>query len=82
MIDTGQKFLSTPSALMAVTLRSISQTYNSNVPNLINNLIHLWYDDTYWSKILPSSIPTPLVHVKVKVTAMSKFNVKIIRQQV
>ena len=28
-------------------------------PNLITNLIHLWYDDTYLSKILPSSVPTP-----------------------
>ena len=28
-------------------------------PNLITDLIHLWYDDTYWSKILHSSTPTP-----------------------
>ena len=26
---------------------------------LVWTLIHLWYDDTYWSKILPSSILTP-----------------------
>ena len=31
-------------------------------------LIHLWYGDTYWSKILCSTIPTTLDHVKVKVT--------------
>ena len=46
-------------------------------PNLITDLIHLWYDDTYWSKILRSTIPPhphppptppPLDHVKVKVT--------------
>ena len=37
-------------------------------PNLITDLIHLWYDDTYWSKILCSTIPTTLGHVKVKVT--------------
>ena len=37
-------------------------------PNLITDLIHLWYDDTYWSKILRSVIPTTLGHVKVKVT--------------
>ena len=43
-------------------------------PNLITDLIHLWYDDTYWSKILPSSILTTLVHVKVKVTVMQKFS--------
>ena len=29
-------------------------------PNLITDLIHLWYDDTYWSKILHSTIPTNL----------------------
>ena len=49
-------------------------------PNLITDLIHLWYDDRYWSIILPSFILIPLVHVKVKVTVMSKFSVKILRQ--
>ena len=29
-------------------------------PNLITDLIHLWYDDTYWSKILRCTIPTTL----------------------
>ena len=37
-------------------------------PNLITDLIHLWYGDTYWSKILCSTIPTTLGHVRVKVT--------------
>ena len=27
--------------------------------NLTTRLIHLWYVDTYWSKIFPSSIPIP-----------------------
>ena len=36
-------------------------------PNLITDLIHLWYDDTYWSKILRSTISITLGHVKVKV---------------
>ena len=36
-------------------------------PNLITDLIHLWYDDTYWPKILRSTIPFTLGHVKVKV---------------
>ena len=65
---------------MTVALRLRSQTENLNVkvfvkvfktslfPNLITDLIHLWYDDTYWSKILCSTIPTTLGHVKVKVT--------------
>ena len=78
MIDTGQKFLSAPSALMTMTLRSRSQNLNVKVfikvfktslfPNLITDLIHLWYDDTYWSKILRNTISTTLGHVKVKVT--------------
>ena len=79
MIDTGQKFLSAPSALMTVTLRSRSQAFlnvkvffkvfkTSLFPNLITDLIHLWYDDTYWSRLLRSTIPTTLGHVKVKVT--------------
>ena len=37
-------------------------------PNLITDLIHLWYDDTYWSKILRSTITTILGYMKVKVT--------------
>ena len=74
MIDTGQNFLSAPSALMTVTLRSRPQNLNVKVfktllfPNLITDLIHLWYDDTYLSKILRSTIPTTPGHVKVKVT--------------
>ena len=59
MIDTGQRFLSASSALMTMTLRSRSQTWNLNVkvfvkvfktslfPNLTTDLINLWYDDTY-----------------------------------
>ena len=36
--------------------------------NLTIDLIYLWYDDTYSSKILCSTIPTTLGHVTVKVT--------------
>ena len=43
-------------------------------------MIHLWYNDTYWSKYLRSTIPTTLDYVIVKVTVyrifMLKFNVK------
>ena len=31
-------------------------------------LFHVWYDDRYSSKILHSTIPTPLHDLKVKVT--------------
>ena len=40
-------------------------------PNLITDLIHLWYDDTYWSKSLCSTIPTALGRVKVTDLAFS-----------
>ena len=72
MIGTGQKFLS---ALM--TLWSTSQNLKVKVcvkdfktsflPNRITDFIHLWFDDTYLSKILRSTIPTTLGHVKVKI---------------
>ena len=80
MIDTGQKFLSAPSALMTVTLRSGSQTWNLNVkvfvevfktslfPNLITDLIHLWYMIHIGPKFFCSTVPTTPGHVKVKVT--------------
>ena len=32
------------------------------------DLVHVWYDDGYWSKILHSTIPTPIHDLKVKVT--------------
>ena len=37
-------------------------------PNLTKDSVHLWYGDTYWSKILHSAIPTTLGHIKVKAT--------------
>ena len=32
------------------------------------DLVHVCYDDKYWSKILHSTIPTPIHDLKVKVT--------------
>ena len=29
-------------------------------PNHVMDLVHVWYDDRYWSKILCSTIPTPI----------------------
>ena len=47
------------------------------------DLVHIWCDDRYWSKILHNAIPTPIHHFKVKVTDlrtfMSKFCVKVFR---
>ena len=66
------------SAAAALALALVFASTNVNVfikvfkpslfPNLITDLLHLWYDDTYWTKILRSTILTTLGHVKVKVT--------------
>ena len=40
------------------------------------DLVYIWYDDRYWSKILFSTIPTPMYDLKVKVT---DFFVSILR---
>ena len=37
-------------------------------PNPMMDLVHVWYDDRYWSKILHSTIPTPIHDLKGKVT--------------
>ena len=37
-------------------------------PNPVMDLVHVWYDDRYWSKILLGTIPTLVVYLKVKVT--------------
>ena len=62
MIDTGQKFSSATSAFMTMTLRLNVKVFvkvfkTSLNPNLITDLIYLWYDDTYWSKFVCSTNP-------------------------
>ena len=37
-------------------------------PSPMMDLVHVWYHDRYWSKILHSTIPTPIHDLKVKVT--------------
>ena len=32
------------------------------------DLVYIWYDDSYWSKILFITIPTPMHDLKVTVT--------------
>ena len=61
--------LPSASALALVSASTNVKVFKISLfPNLITILIHLWYDNTYWSKILRSTIPTTLGHVKVKVT--------------
>ena len=37
------------------------------------NLIHVWHDDRYWSKIVRSTIFTPVCDLKVKVTDLKSL---------
>ena len=37
-------------------------------PNSFMDLVYIWYDDRYWSKILFSTIPTLMHDLRVKVT--------------
>ena len=37
-------------------------------PNPVMDLVHVWYDDRCWSKILCSTIPNPVHDFEVKVT--------------
>ena len=58
-----------PPALASTNVEVFVKVFKTSLfPSLITDLLHLWYDDTYWSKILHSTIPTTLGHVKVKVT--------------
>ena len=69
-----------PSALVSTNVKVFFKVFKTSLyPNLITDLFHLWYDDTYWSKILCSTIPTTLGHDKVKVTDLECY-VKILCQ--
>ena len=71
------------SASVSTNVKVFIKVFKTSLfPNLITDLTHLCYDDTYCSKILRSTIPTTLGHVKVKVTDrifMLKFYVKVFR---
>ena len=47
------------------------------------DLVHVWCDDRYWSKILHSAIPTPIHDYKVKVKDLEllciSFALKVFR---
>ena len=42
------------------------------------DLVYIWYDDRYWSKILFSTIPNPMHDLKVKVTDLGTFMLKFL----
>ena len=46
---------------------STSLKFDLYFPNPLMDLVYIWYDDRYWSKILFSTIPTPMHDLKVKV---------------
>ena len=37
------------------------------------DLVYIWYDDRYWSKVLFTTIPIPTHYLKVKVTDFSRL---------
>ena len=39
-------------------------------PNSMMDMVHIWYDDRYWSKVLFSTIPTPACGLKIKVVEL------------
>ena len=65
----SRKAIVLPSAMASTNAEVFVKVFKTSLfPNLITDLIHLRYDYTYWSKILRSSIPATIGHVKVKVT--------------
>ena len=62
-----------PASALALMLASASTNVKkffrtSLFPNPLMDLVYIWYDDRYWSKILFSTIPIPMHDLKVKVT--------------
>ena len=52
-------------ALASTNVKVFIKIFKTSLfPNLNTDLIHLRYGYTYWSKILRSTIPTTLSHVK------------------
>ena len=43
-------------------------------PNPMMDFVHVWYDHGYWSKILHSTIPTPIHNLKIKVTDLERLS--------
>ena len=62
-----------PALVFALALASAPQFCvkvfkTSLFPNPWMDLVYIWYDDRYWSKILFSTIPTPMHDLKVQMT--------------
>ena len=52
--------LASASASVSTNAKVFVQVFKTSLfPNLTTDKIHLWYDDTYWPKILRSTIRTP-----------------------
>ena len=53
----------------AFVLASTNVIFRTSLfPNPLMDLVYIWYNDRYWSKILFSTIPTRMHDLKVKVT--------------
>ena len=63
-----------PASALALALESASTNVKvvkdfrtSLFPNSLMDLVYIWLNDRYWSKILFSTIPTPMHNLKVKI---------------
>ena len=69
-----ESYCTTPGVGVALAFGLASACINVKVfrTSLFSNptmdLVHVWYDDGSWSRILHSTIPTPIHDLKVKVT--------------
>ena len=78
MIGIGPKIYTVPSPTPYMALRSRSRTSmlkfyvkvfrTSLFPNIMMDLVHVWYDGRYWSIRLCRTICTPHNGLKVKLT--------------
>ena len=66
--------LESASALASASTFTLKFFKSLYFPDHLIDLVHIWYDDRYGSKVLFSN--TPAHHLKVKVKDLEIFNVK------
>ena len=60
--------MDTFSSLTSTSKFCIKVSMNLYFPSHTVDLVYIWYDDRYWSKVLFTTIPIPAHDLKVKVT--------------
>ena len=63
-----------PPASASANVKVLRQSfYDLIISKPLMYLVHVWYDDRYWSKILQGTIPIPVHDFEVKVTDLECF---------